>query len=215
MSKKVWIAGLISLVLVLAVAGAAVAAPQFAEPADPPNPPGPRGGPGRGPGFRPPHLTGEITELGDDQFTMTLRIAATITVEVDEQTQYIGSLDSFADLEEGMQVAVAGKRSGEGTLLAKVLMNTADKPLGTRIGGEVTAVGSNSLTIETPNGEKFVFNVDSGTDFLSRENAVNSLADIQMGNHVKVLFEQTASGTLTANLIVVAVGPQPESNPSN
>ena len=156
MSKKVWIAGLISLVLVLAVAGAAVAAPQFAEPADPPNPPGPRGGPGRGPGFRPPHLTGEITEIGDDQFTMTLRI-----------------------------------------------------------GGEVTAVGSNSLTIETPNGEKFVFNVDSGTDFLSRENAVNSLADIQVGDHVKVLFEQTASGTLTANLIVVAVGPQPESNPSN
>lgn len=206
MSKKMWIAGVIALALTLGV----VAVASAASVADPPNPPGPRGGPGRGSAW-PPHLVGEITAVGDNQFTMEGPRGGDITVEVDEFTSYLGSLEGFADLEVGAEVAVAGHRSGQGdsqgSVVARVVVLRDELPMGTRIGGEVTAKSSTSLTIETRRGESFTFNVTSATEFLSRENAVTGLADIEVGDHVLVVFEQASSGTLTANLILVAVPP--------
>ncbi len=214
MSKKIWMAGLLALALTLAIAGIAAAAPSQAALLDPPNPPGPRGGPGRGPLWWPPHLSGEITEIGADQFTLTTASNKEVTVEVDEFTSYLGALDSFADLEVGLDVAVVGHRSGEGTLVARVVATRDDLPFGTRLGGEVTVVGSDTLTIATPIGETFTFDVNADTDFLSRENAVTSLSDIEVGDHVMVLFEQSSSGGLTANVILVG-GPPPADASSN
>ncbi|MEX1247617.1 MAG: DUF5666 domain-containing protein [Anaerolineales bacterium] len=203
MSKKIWIAGVIALALLIGSAAVAAAAPA----ADPPNPPGPRGGPGRGPGW-PPHLSGEILSVGDDQFTMQGPWGSEVTVEVDEFTSYLGSLESFADLEVGAEVAVAGHRGGEGGLVARVVVLREELPMGTQIGGEVTATSGTTLTIETRRGESFFFNMTSATEFLSRENAVQGLADIEVGDHVMVLFEQASNGTLSANLVIVA-GPPP------
>ena len=209
MSKKTWIALLGALMLAATVASAAMAAPSQTERLDPPNPPGPRGGPGRGPLWGPPHLAGEITEIGDDQFTVTTANNNEVTIEVSELTSYLGALDSFSDLEVGLDVAVVGHRSGEGSLVARVVATRDDLPFGTRLGGEVTAVGADTLTIETPRGETFVFDVTADTDFLSRENAVLGLGDIEVGNHVMVFFEQSSSGGLAANVILVG-GPPPD-----
>lgn len=214
MSKKILIGSLLALALTLVVATVASAAPSQADPLDPPNPPGPRGGPGCDPLWQAPHLAGEITEIGDEQFTITTANNNEFTIEVSEFTSYIGALSSFADLEIGLDVVVAGHRSGEGTLIARVIATREDLPFGTRLGGEVTAVGGDSLTIETPIGESFVFDVTADTDYLSRENAVTSLSDIEVGDHVIVLFEQSSSGGLTANVILVG-GPPPEDAGSN
>lgn len=209
MSKKIWIAGVLALALGLIVAGAALAAPSQTDLQDPPNPPGPRGGSGRGPEW-PPRLIGEITEIGEEQFSLEGPRGTEFTVEVDEYTSYLGTLVSFDDLEVGMSVAVAGHRSGEGSLVARILVAQDDLPLGTRIGGEVTAIsGTTQLAIETRDGQSFRFSVSAATEFLSRENEVQSLADIAVGDHVTVLYEQTSSGTLAANVIFVA-GPPPE-----
>jgi hypothetical protein len=211
MSKKILIGGLVALALTAIIATAALAAPSQADPTDPPNPPGPRGGPGHGPLWEPPHLSGEITAVGTDQFTLTTEGNQAVTVEVTEFTSYLGSLDSFADLEIGLDVAVAGRRSDEGTVEARVVVTRDDLPIGTPMGGEVTAVGSDSLTIENTRGGTFRFDVTADTDFLSRENNVTSLSEIEVGDHVMVLFEQASGGTLSANVILVG-GPVPEGN---
>jgi hypothetical protein len=154
-------------------------------------------------------LAGEITEIGVGEFTVTIEGNSQIVVEVSEDTSYLGALESFSDLEVGMDVAVAGHRSGEGTMVARVVATRDDLPFGTRIGGEVTAVGTDSISIETPRGEAFTFGVTADTDFLSRQNMVASLGDIEVGDHVMVLYEQADEGTLTSNVILVG-GPPPE-----
>lgn len=208
MSKKIWMAGVVALALLIGIVGVAAAAPQ----ADPPNPPGPRGGPGRGENW-PPSLVGEITAIGNDQFTLVGPQGGSYTIEVTEFTSYLGELESFADLEVGAEVGIAGQRSGEGTVVARVVAMRDELPFGTRIGGEVTAVGNTEITIETRGGQTFTFDVNADTDYLSRENTVQSLADIEVGDHVQILFEQASSGTLTANIIMI--GGQPEAAPTN
>jgi hypothetical protein len=214
MSKKILLGGLVALALTAIIATVALAAPSQADPGDPPNPPGPRGGLGRGPMWEPPHLSGEITDIGTDQFTLTTVNNTEVSVEVNEFTSYLGSLGSFADLEVGLDVAVAGHRSGEGSVEARVVITRDDMPIGTPMGGEVTTVGSDSLTIENPRGGTFTFDVTADTDFLSRENNVASLGDIEVGDHAMVLFEQSTSGNLTANVIMVG-GPAPVEQGNN
>lgn len=204
MSKRFWLAALLAVGSLASVAGVAVAAPNQDPALDPPNPPGPRGGPGRGLN-RPHHILGEIIEIGENEFTIEGRTGAEITVEVTELTSYLGALESFDDLEVGMIIGVAGHRSGEGSLVARAIASENDIPLGTRMGGEVTSVGNSSLTIENRRGMTFTFNVTAETEFLSRENEVDGLEDIEVGDHVLVLFEQIDDGTLTAK--VIAVGP--------
>lgn len=177
-----------------------------------PNPPGPRGGPGRGALWQAPHITGEILAIDGDQFTMEGRGDNELTVLLSDETSYVGSAGSLADLAVGDEVAVAGHRGEEeGTLEARVIVLAADLPLGTPMGGEVAAVGSDSITIETRDGQSFVFAISAGTDYLSRENEVQTLADIEAGQFAVVVFEQAADGTLVANLIVV--GGQPDEAP--
>jgi hypothetical protein len=136
-----------------------------------------------------------------------------ITVTVGDTTSYIGSLTAFADLHVGDEVAVDGRRS-EGGLEARVIIDADSLPLGIPVGGEVTTVTSSKLTIELRDGLSFSFTVDASTDFLSRDNAATSIADVKVGDHVVVVFDQATSGTLTANLILVGGEPpadQPDS----
>jgi hypothetical protein len=224
MSKKVWIAGRLALASVVTVVGvAAAAAPavsaQATGVADPPgpggNPPGPRGGPGAGPAWYAPRLKGEIISIaGTTSFTMSGPDDHDITVEVGDKTSYIGSLTKFSDLHVGDEVAVEGRRSGEGSLEARVIIDADSLPLGIPVGGVVTAVTSSKLTIKMRDGLTMSFALDNGTDYLSRDKAQTTAADVKVGDHVVVVFEQTASGTLTANLILVGGQPpadQPDS----
>lgn len=207
MSKKIWIAGVLALALVVGLVGSAAAAPL----AGPPNPPGPRGGPGRGPNW-PPTLVGEITSIGDSQFALVAANGGSYTITVDEATAYLGSLSGFEDLEVGVTVGVVGRRNAEGGLLAHVIALRQELPLGTRIGGTVTAVSSSQISIETRRGEAFTFTVTADTEFLSRSGDIDSLSDVEVGDHVMILFEQASSGSLTAHVILVAVAQMQPAN---
>lgn len=207
MSKKLWIAGALALALVVGMVGSAAAAPL----ADPLNPPGPRGGPGRGPNW-PPSLVGEITSVGDSEFTMVGPMGGSYSIAVDEATAYLGSLAGFEDLKVGLEVGVVGPRNDDGSLLANVIALREELPFGTRIGGTVTAVSGSQISIETRMGEAFTFAVSADTDFLSRISDITSLTDVEVGDHVMIIFGQTSSGSLTANVILVAV---PQMQPAN
>lgn len=205
MSKKIWIAGLIAVALLVTAASVAVAASGDEHPG---NPPRPNAGEQSGDRpHRPPQAKGEIISIGDDEFTMLIRLEVEITVLVDEDTKYLGDLESFADLEVGMQIGAAGKREGEGTFLAKALF--AGERLGdlSRAGGEVTDVGNSSLTIETRDGETLTFEVNDQTRFKSRDGEVQELSDIEEGDMVLVIYLENDSGDLVAKAIGVG-GPK-------
>lgn len=179
-----------------------------------PNPPGPQGGPGRGQLWQAPHIIGEILTIDGQQLTMSGRGDDELTVLLTSETSFIGSAESLADLAVGDEVAIAGRRGDEeGTLEARVVMLAADLPLGTPMGGEVAAVGSDSITLSLRGGQSFTFAVSAATDYLSRENEVQALAHIEVGQSAVVVFSQAADGSLIANLIVVGGQPEGEQVP--
>ena len=143
--KNVWIIALLALVMVFGIAGTAIAASDHSPASHP-------GGPGKGKG-RPKGM-GEVMAIGSDQFTVETRNGTEITVLVDDDTRYFGDLESFNDIEVGMQVAAMGKREGDQTIAAKAV-GSGEFPLGKRAGGEVTAVDSDSLTIENRDGARY------------------------------------------------------------
>lgn len=189
--KKIWMTAVLALVMVFGIAGTAMAAPDQAPASHP-------GGPGRGNRF--PHGIGEVISIGDDQFTAETRNGTEVTVFVDDDTRYFGDLESFNNIEAGMEVAVLGAREGDLTILAKAV-GAGEFPLGQRAGGEVTAVDSDSLSIENREGESFTFQVDGETIFLSRDGSVEGLADIEVGDHAAVHYEEASDGTLLAKTI--------------
>ena len=201
MSKKLWIAGLVALVAVVAVAGAAVAATGDGHPG---GPNGPRSGDQQGQGrHRIPKAIGEVTSIGDDEFTMLTRSDLEITALVDADTSYKDDLEAFEDLEVGMTIGAAGLREGEATFLAKVLFSGERLEDFRRAHGEVSEVGSSSLTIENREGESLTFEVNDDTVFKSRDGEVESLSDIEEGDPIVVGYLVEENGDLLAKVIGV------------
>ncbi len=186
--KKIWFTALLTLVLVFSVAGTAIAASGDNHP----------GGPGKGKRF--PHGLGEVTSVGNDQFTAEKRNGTEIIFLVDDDTRYFGDLESFNDIEVGLKVAVMGSREGDQSITAKAV-GAGEFPLGQRAGGEVTALDSDSLTIESRDGESLTFQVDGETLFFSRDDQVESLSDIEIGDHAMIQYEEASDGILVAKTI--------------
>ena len=204
--KRIWTASLIAFVLVFAIAGTALAASGDGAPDN--HPPGPGRGDGPGRGGRFPHGRGEVMSISDDEFTVMVKDDLEITVLVDADTRYFGDFESFNDIEIGMTVVALGARQGDQTVLAKAI-GAGDKfPLGQRTRGEVTDVDSDSLTIENRDGESLTFQVDGETLFFSRDDAVEGLSDVEVGDRVGVHYEEADDGTLIAKSIGVAAPKQ-------
>lgn len=195
--KKVLLAGLVALVLTATVAAAALAASGKDLPAI-------LDGPGNGRGHRGAGLRGEITAIGTDEFTVQPTEGDELTISVDADTRYAGDLESFDDLEVGMSVGVALAR-GEGQVLAKAVVSGALLDA-ERARGEVTDVGSDSLTIETRDGDSLTFEVTGDTEFHSRDDSVASLSDISVGDHAKVIYEEDGSSLMA--LVIGSGTPQ-------
>jgi hypothetical protein len=190
--KRIWITALLTLVMAFGLARTAIAAGDDA-------PANHQGGPGKG--NRSPKGKAEVISIGDDQFTAETPNGTEITVLVDADTRYFGDLESFNDIEVGMEVAVMGARQGDQTVLAKVVGAGDEFPLGQRAGGEVIAIDSDSLTIENRQGESLTFQVDGETLSFSRDDEVQALSDIEIGDHVKIHYEEASDGTLLAKSI--------------
>lgn len=193
--KKILVVGLVALILTATVASAALAASGIEMPAI-------LDGPGDGPGGgrRGGGLRGEITAIGTDEFTLQPLDGDEITIAVDDETRYVGDLSSFTDLEVGMEVGVALPRDGEDQALAKAVVSGAQLDAA-RARGEVTDVNSDSLTIETRDGESLTFEVTADTEFHSRDDSVQSLSDISVGDFAMVIYEEDGS-----NLVALVIG---------
>ena len=237
MSKKIWIAGVLTLAVAL-VAASAVAAAPVADPqgpgGDPQGQQGPGGPRGRG-GF--PQVNGEITTIGDDQLTLQVADDVEITVLVSDSTVYFGSLNSFANLAVGDEIAVAGghaakgdpaadpnadgapaeppsdangqpdSRGGQRSLDARLIALSDEVADSMRAGGEVTEVSGSTLSIQTRDDETLEIAVSNDTIFMSRDDAVQSVDDISVGDHAQVIYSEASNGDLNAVLILAGGAP--------
>jgi hypothetical protein len=149
---------------------------------------------------------GQITAIGDNQFTLQLKNRGEKVIQVNENTRYFkadGSVGSFADLQVGLWVAGRVSNSG-GNLTARVVIllpagyDPTRKNAAAR--GEVTAKGDNRFNLHTPRGEDVTILVDGNTTYLGE---IHSFSDLQVGMKVVVGAQKLEDGSLLA--IAVAV----------
>ena len=169
---------------------------------------------------RPARHIGQVTAVGDNTFTLELLNGKTVQIAVDDDTRFRkvgGGEASFADITVGRWVAGAVKppqEGEEGVLHARVVVilpedfDPARWKDVRRYPGKVTAVGNDSLTIQTRNGQSLTFAVTDQTRFRSRDGAVKGLGDLEPDMPVLVIAKDD-NGTLTALAVLAGRGHRP------
>lgn len=146
---------------------------------------------------------GEITGVvpGQGTFTILTRNGDEIEFQINENTKFRspnGSVEGIHDLKKGMKAFVAAAKQDDGTLIALMVAagNMEDRPnrpeLDVKVGGEVTAVGASSLTIQTRKGESISFSVNDSTHF----KGISALDELEVGMKAAVGANETDDGLL-------------------
>lgn len=156
---------------------------------------------------------GEVlsVDLAASQFVMqTARQDQQLTITVDAETKFRSrdeTVQELADLQPGMVVVVSAEKQGETTLLARLVAagDKEDLPqFDQRFLGKVTAIASESFTIQTRQGEALTFQVTEETRFRSRLGVVDSLEDLKEGMPLVVGANELGDGQYQAILVLVA-----------
>ena len=146
---------------------------------------------------------GEITGAvpGQGTFTILTRNGDEIKFQTNENTKFRSqnsSVEGIHDLKKGMKAFVAAAKQDDGTLIALMVAagNMEDRPnrpeLDVKVGGEVTAVGASSLTIQTREGESISFSVNDSTHF----KGISALDELEVGMKAAVGANETDDGLL-------------------
>ena len=151
-------------------------------------------------------VLGQITALGQDEFTLEKRNGTAQTFTVNEHTIYRGADKaelSFDDLETGRWVAVViVRRSGDLSLARAVgiLPEDFDPDLFEPAGGRVIDVdlAGNSFTLENRAGESQIIKVDSETVYRGQ---LSKLADLEVGMLAGVFTKETDGQPLLARVV--------------
>jgi hypothetical protein len=205
MFKKILVPLILALVAALAIGGVAYAASQ---PEKAPSPAAQLAAEDENIAQAQRRGLGQITSLGDGQFTVQLRSGEEKVIRVDENTRYFkadGSAGSFADLQVGLWVAGRVVASADGLLARRVILLPAGfdpdhKNAAAR--GDVTSLGDTSFTLHNLRGEDLTIAVDSNTTYVGE---VHSFSDLQTGMKTVVGAQKLEDGSLLA--IAVAVRP--------
>ena len=150
---------------------------------------------------------GQVTAIGDGQFTLLLSDGREVTVRVDEQTRFRqagGGEATFGDLTVGRWVAGVGRPTDqEGVFLARVVVLLPEdfdpsQRLGARAAGRVVRVDAEGGTfvLDTRQGEVTVA-VNEATRF----RGIASLGDLQPGMFAAAAGEKQDDGTLLARVV--------------
>lgn len=196
MFKKILVASLVVMALVIPIAGFALAQ-QGGQGEDG----GRRGRPGKG-------RVGIVTavDAAANEFSIENRDGESITFMVNADTKYLsreGELESFDDLVVDMVVGVKAVGNEEGTLVAKAVAYIDPAMVNAeRAGGEVIAVGSDSFTIMTRNDEELTLQVDEDTRFKSRDGSLEGLDDLEVGMKVGTIYIENEDGSLLAKAVL-------------
>jgi hypothetical protein len=156
---------------------------------------------------------GQITAVGDSQFTVQLKNGGEKVIRVDENTNYRksdGSAGSFADLQVGRWVAGRVIATADGPLarLLILLPEGFDPSIQLiRHVGTVTGVdpAASTIGLKTLQGESLTFQVDGSTQFFG---PVQNLADLKPGMAAIVGAQQLEDGSYLAVRVTAHEKPQ-------
>ncbi|MCP4167749.1 MAG: hypothetical protein GY759_17915 [Chloroflexi bacterium] len=160
--------------------------------------------PPSGPRGHHKQLSGEVTVIADDSLTLLTADDETVTVNVSDETKVriveTHSEGSLEDIEIGDYVHVGVKKDADDGLSASVI---AIQPDGDRLGGKVTGVANDVITVENRDGESSTIVTDTDTVFRSGEDEI-AIEDIVVGMHAVGFGELQDDGSLDADLVLVA-----------
>jgi hypothetical protein len=159
----------------------------------------------------PARVAGTVAAVGTDSFTLTVTphshhgtsTSTTVTVNVSGTTSYrepTVKSPTFADVLVGEKVAAKGTWASAGTLDAtRVFIPLAVDS------GRVASLTTGGFTIMTAKGVTVTVNVSATTKFREEGVAAPTLANVAVGNQVRVIGTQ--GGTNTVNAISVLINP--------
>ncbi|GAB4530635.1 MAG: hypothetical protein Fur0018_17960 [Anaerolineales bacterium] len=151
---------------------------------------------------------GEITALGENSITLQTRNDQELTINVDERTVYVTPEHgiAFGDLQVGDQIVFEMERKGDAPAAHVIIQIPAGyDPRELRrntFQGEVWAIGSGSITLQTRQGEQVRLLVDGSTDFQSPGGLVQGFDDLQVHMQIGVFATPQANGSLHANVLI-------------
>lgn len=169
---------------------------------------------GGDPRLLPRSAVGEITSIGEDQFTVLTEDGVEVLVNVDERTEIYqkNMLLGFDDLEVGDRVKVFGVKLEDESLLASWIRvkpgdgeeeddEEEDEP-GNAVHGEVISIGESSLVVLDGEGVEVTVEVDDATEIKYRGKTIEFEA-IEVGNDVTAIGERIDESNLIARKIIV------------
>jgi hypothetical protein len=156
-------------------------------------------------------------DLGADTFTLETLRQSELAVHVTRGTEFrsrAGDVQGIEDLETGMPVVVSGQLDANGELLADVVGvgKPGERPVRFQVRGEITSVEPSGATfsLKNPLGIELEIHVSESTRFLSRDDSITGIDDLQVGMLAQVRVLRGTNGQL--NALRAAVG-SPEDRP--
>ncbi|MBI4751733.1 MAG: hypothetical protein HY774_24895 [Acidobacteria bacterium] len=157
------------------------------------------GRPGRG-------LVGQLTAIAGSQLTITVRDDKSVTVLVDENTQYRrnDAAATLADLQVNDYLSVKGRPNDQGQVLAVVINASTEPPQGGQGGdrgpkGDFVSANSQAgtLTLKVKDGTEVTIYTTTETIIL-RNRVEATLSDFQAGDRVSAAGRKNESGQFVA-----------------
>ena len=151
---------------------------------------------GRGPGRNFQGIGGTITAIEGDTLTLKTMDGKQATVKVTSNTRFRRDRQEskLSDFKVGDMIMVRGESNGENAWTAQVIASNQNMGRGMMmmreemgkkfIAGEVAKIDGTSLTINRPDGQTQVIQVDETTSFQNAKRESITLADIKVGDRV-------------------------------
>jgi len=86
---------------------------------------------------------------------------------------------------------------------------------GQRVLGEVVAVTADLLTIVDQEGQQLSFALSEGTEYISQDNALSAVQDLESGMQIFVFYTDSSEGGLNALVIGNGQAPRGARNPGD
>jgi hypothetical protein len=150
-----------------------------------------------------PTVSGTVTEVGSGSFKLTARDGTAWTITTTGTTAYtLGFSDTAkagtaADLKVGTGVVVQGTSAANNAMTAVTVRIQLP-----RVGGQVTAKTTDTITVTRRDGSTTTIHVSSDTTYQVVDKTSATLADITVGMTVMAEGSQRSDGSIDASTVI-------------
>lgn len=168
----------------------------------------------------PDRAGGMVTSITGTTLAITKLDGSALSVATTSSTKFVTKDNpnaQFADIKVGDVIEAVGTLNGSTLTATRVSFHTPIEKTGPFAMGKISAVGSNSLTLNTGFGRDLTVNVSSSTFIVKRDGQggqVISLSDLTVGEGVLVIGVRSSDGaSMDAKTIVAGKQGGPQGGP--